>query len=235
MNVRHPGDSPAQGAAPGSAGAAARGLPGRLAGGLAAGLLANAIGGRKMRKFASAAARLGGAAAIGGLAWRAYNRYRGGATPQPGVSARSVPISWQNLTEEHFTPVEADAVEARELLILRAITAAANADGLIDRRERLLILSRIEAMNVSARDKAFLADEIESPMSYEELAGFARTPELAAEIYTASLIPLDTESLESRAYLGALAQSMGLPGSLVRELDRNAEMLNADSGSAAVA
>ncbi|MEL7451558.1 MAG: DUF533 domain-containing protein [Pseudomonadota bacterium] len=235
MNVEHLGQYRVKSAAPGREGDAVRRLPGPYSGGLAVGLLANAVGGRKMRKFARAAARLGGAAAIGGLAWRAYNRFRGGDSAEDSLSRQAMPISWQYLAEAQFIPTEARETEVLELLILRAIIAAANADGLIDWRERMLILSRVEAMNASACEKEFLSDEIESPMSYKELAGLARTPELAAKIYAASLMPLDSESQESRAYLGALAQSMGLPLGLVRELDRDADVLNAETRSAAVA
>ncbi len=115
LNVKHLGDYQTKRTAPRAAAVARR----SLAGGLASGLLANAVGGRKMHKFARAAARLGGAAAIGGLAWRAYNRFRGGDSGEGGASRQAMPISWQHLAEAQFIPSEAHELDARELLILR--------------------------------------------------------------------------------------------------------------------
>ncbi|MEM9056969.1 MAG: DUF533 domain-containing protein [Pseudomonadota bacterium] len=195
-------------------------------GGLAAYLLSSVIGGTRMRGFAALARRMGGVAAIGELAWRAYGRFCEPAAAGEGQRAEdAMPTNWLRLPRSRFVPDKQASTDARELLVLRAIVAAAEANGAISRRQRLLIVARIEAMPVVPRHKALLADEVETPMSYEELAGFAQTPALAAVIFGGSLIAVDGTCAESNAFLGALASRMGLPSGFVRELKRGADRL----------
>ena len=59
-----------------------------IAGALAGGMLASKRG----RKLGKKAVELGGLAAIAGVAWMAWNRYRGGSTPA-GDFARVIDIN----------------------------------------------------------------------------------------------------------------------------------------------
>jgi uncharacterized membrane protein YebE (DUF533 family) len=62
------------------------GVAGGLAGGIAGGALANVLSGKKGRKLAGSALKVGGLALVGGLAYKAWqNHQQGGgrATAQP--------------------------------------------------------------------------------------------------------------------------------------------------------
>jgi uncharacterized membrane protein YebE (DUF533 family) len=67
------------------------GVAGGLAGGLAGGALANAVSGKKVRKVAGSALRLGGLALVGGLAHSAWQNYQKGAASGSGGSAMMPP------------------------------------------------------------------------------------------------------------------------------------------------
>ncbi len=196
------------------------GIGGSLAAGLAGGLAAKALSGKKTRKLAGSALKIGGAVAVGGLAWKAYQRYRAadGATAANPAQASS----WAALTERGFQPAEPAARRHRDLLIIRAMIAAAHADGHLDDRERSRIFDRIDTLDLDAAEKGLLFDELRRPLGVGELAAAAGTPELAAEVYAAALLAVDETQAISRAYLAELAEALTLPTALVVELHRGA-------------
>jgi uncharacterized membrane protein YebE (DUF533 family) len=196
------------------------GIGGSLAAGLAGGLAANALSGKKTRKLAGSALKVGGAVAIGGLAWKAYQRYR--EAPEQAGGRAADASGWNALTETGFQPTETAACRRRDLLVLRAMIAAAHADGHLDDAERRRIFDRIDSLGLEAAEKGLLFDELRRPLQVAELAGQATTPELAAEVYAAALLAIDESQPISRAYLAELAEAMALPTALVVELHRSA-------------
>ena len=95
---------------------------------------------------------------------------------------------------------------------------AAHADGHIDDDERMRILMRIEGLDLTSREKAFLMDEIRRPQPVEEIVAMAKTPQMAAEIYAASVVAIDVSVPASRRYLLDLASWLRLPDALVAEI-----------------
>ena len=97
--------------------------------------------------------------------------------------------------------------------------AAANADHHVDEAERARIVEALEAAEASAEDRAYVLRELESPASMAQLAAQATTPELAGEVYMASLMAIDLDTEAERNYLQRLAARLGLPDERVRELE----------------
>lgn len=108
---------------PGLAQAAAIGLGGLL------------FGSGKARGVASGVAKLGGAALIGGLAYKALKRFQG---VQPDASAE-VPITVPE--PEHYKPVATTNEGA--LKLVRTMIAAAMADGTLDQAEQQRIVGQM--------------------------------------------------------------------------------------------
>jgi uncharacterized membrane protein YebE (DUF533 family) len=74
------------------------------------------------------------------------------------------------------------------------------------------------------RDLQFWVDqELRKPMDPAEIAYSATTPEIAAEMYLASLLMVDEESFMERAYLDELARQLKLDPSFKMELERQAK------------
>jgi uncharacterized membrane protein YebE (DUF533 family) len=181
------------------------------AAGLAAGLL---LSGGKPGRLIGNAAKLGAVAAVGGLAYTAWQNYQnkqaGGGAPAP--------------REDDFVPADSRPAEQEELgkTLVRAMIAAAKADGRIDGEEKDAIFKRLEAMSLSPEEKAWVFDELSSPLDIEAVVARADTPEHAAEIYAASLVAISADTAAERAYLEALASRLKLEPGLVAEIHATA-------------
>ena len=194
------------------------GAAGGFAGGLAGGALANMLGGKKGRKLAGSALKLGGLALVGGLAYKAWQNYQQGAG-QPSIQPAGGSVD-PPPADGTFLPRESDAAGAQALsmLLARAMISAAKADGQIDTQESQAILNRINGLALPAEDKAFLFEESGRPLDIEALARDVDSPEHAAEVYAASMLMVEPPSAPEKIYLDTLAHSLGLDGGLVQQI-----------------
>lgn len=203
-----------------------------LAGGLLMGGLAGAMTGKAGKKIAGTALKLGGAAAVAGLAYSAYQRYREGtpgapasALPGPArvLDSQRVGGPWRNdvldvapLQDAHFLPAPNDtaATESLSLKLVRAMIAAAKADGQIDGSETDRIFNQVNALGLNDEERSFLLGEINKPRTAQEVAASAETPEEAAEIYAVSVMAVNPNGLAERLYLGDLSRRLKLEPAL---------------------
>jgi uncharacterized membrane protein YebE (DUF533 family) len=210
---------------------AASGFAGGVAGGLASGMLTSK-GGRKLGKKAL---KVGGIAAVGGLAFAAWNRYRQnqaeglGQHAASGTSRGPEADSASDGLRNRFVPPPDDGPgqETVGMTLLRAMIAAAQADGKLDGDERRVIFDRVQSLDLSPQEKSELFAQLERPVDLNALAATATTPELAAEIYTASLLAIDVDTAAERGYLAMLAARLELPEELVAAIH---EEIEADVG-----
>ncbi len=177
-----------------------------FAGGLAGSALVGAISGKKGKKMATSALKVGALAAVGGLAYTAYQRYRQG---DPGSGGR-----WAHIPEERFAAV-VDAERGNGALLLRAMIAAAASDGHMDSDERDRVFDEAGKLDLSPQEKATLFDELQRPLTMRDLVSQVDSPEVAVEVYAASLVAIDETREEGRTYLRALSLALDLPPELV--------------------
>lgn len=180
------------------------------AAGMAAGML---LSGGGLGKLTGNALKLGAVAAVGGLAYNAWQNYQNGqqgAVPAPERDA--------------FIPPAGDAPGQEELgkTLVRAMIAAAKADGRIDADEKEAIFGKLESMTLSAEEKAWVFDELSSPLDINAVVARADTPAHAADIYAASLVAISADTAAERAYLDALASKLRLDPALVSEIHKAA-------------
>jgi uncharacterized membrane protein YebE (DUF533 family) len=202
-----------------------------MAGGVAGGALSGALTGmlfgkkgKKLKKFSNSALKAGGIAAIGGLAYLAYNRYRQqsatgfAATAQPIGNSGTEPALPPPGTD--FLPAPEDAVgrNAVGLALIRAMIAAAKADGHIDAAEQQRIFGQIGRLELTADEKAFLLEELSRPLDIDAIVRLGTSPEIAAEIFTASLLAVDVDTPAERAYLDMLAARLRLEPRLIQQI-----------------
>ena len=179
------------------------------AAGMAAGML---LGGGNPGKLLGNAVKIGAVAAVGGLAskaWQNHQQNQGNAT----APAQS---------QDAFIPRQADA-QAQEQLgktLVRAKIAAAKADGKIDGDEKEAIFTKLETMSLSSEEKAWVFDELSTPLDINAVVARADTPEHASEIYAASLVAITADTASERAYLDALATKLKLEPGLVDEIHK---------------
>ena len=190
---------------------------GALTGGLA-GLLLGSKGGRKL---AGNALTYGGMAVAGALAYRAYQNWQAGKAAAPAANS-GVPLL-PPPTNTPFNPASEAEQQTLGRHLLRAMIAAAKADGHIDNAEQANIFAQMDRLDVSAEDKAFVMDELRKPLDVDAVAGAAQTPEEAAELYTVSLLAIDVDNPSERAYLALLAARLKLDEKLVAHLHATVE------------
>jgi len=104
------------------------------------------------------------------------------------------------------------------LLLIQAMVAAAHADHDLDGEERNRILDAIDQAGLSDDDRAFLVEELEHPKSLTALVTRATTPDLARQVYLASLMAIDVDSPAEEAYLAKLAERLELSQESIDEL-----------------
>ena len=104
----------------------------------------------------------------------------------------------------------------RALLLLRAMIAAANADGAIDADERQRIMQGHDGAD--APEAALIAAELDKPLDVDGLSAEVTTPGAAADVYAASLMAIDVDTLKERDYLSRLATGLSLDAETVADL-----------------
>lgn len=180
------------------------------AGGLGAALLFTETG----RDIAGAALKYGGIAALGGLAYHAWQKHR---AEQQGAGAPAAPESPLALPDS-FMPKQEAAQESLALLLVQAMVTAAKADGTVDADEQGKILAHADQLKLSEEEQDFLFAELGKPFDMEPVVRRARTPEIAAEVYAASVLAVGQPSPAESHYLKRLAQRLSLPEGVVREI-----------------
>lgn len=197
------------------------GVPGGLAGGAAAaGLIGLLLGGKKARRLAGSAVAYGGAAVLGALAYRAWQNWQSGkaqAAAQPPTPAEI------EATDARFLPNQ-PAADGRPfgVALVRAMVAAAKADGHMDSTEQQAIFAAVERAGLDAEAKAALFDAMSAPADPAAIAALAATPQQAAELWLSARLAIEPDQPAERAFLDALGHRLGLDPALRAGLEREA-------------
>ncbi|MCF8533542.1 MAG: tellurite resistance TerB family protein [Reyranella sp.] len=197
-------------------------LRGAGGGALAGGLAALLLGTKSGRKMGGTALKLGGLAAVGALAYKAYSDWQAGKQAAPAGQATPAPVALLPApTDTPFNPSTESGQQTLARKLIRAMIAAAKADGHIDDSEQARIFAEMDKLSLGTDDKAFAMDELRARLDVEAVANAASTPEEAAEIYAASLLAVDVDNAAERGYLAMLAARLKLEDALVAHLEQN--------------
>lgn len=197
-------------------------IPGGLAGGAAAGgILALLTTSKTARKFAGTAATYGGAALIGGLAYKAFKnwQYNNGRQVDSHTGAQHLKLKDPSDFEEAAYISSSEF----ELTLVKAMIAAAKADGHIDAMEQQRIFKAVENMSLSNEMKGTIFDLLQNPASIDELARSVVNIEQSTALYLASCLAITSDLPEEKLYLDELAIALRLPKGLARQLQQQAQ------------
>ena len=185
---------------------------GAALGGLGALILGTGAG----RALAGSAVRLGGLALIGGLAYKAYQNYQQGLPPLGGK-----PPTQQGLVAApKGSGFEPDAVTHESaVLYIRAMIAAAAADGRIDATEQQKILGGLQQAGMNEDAQQFLSSEINNPATVEDLSAAVSSTQDAVQVYTAARIAVDVDNDEEHEFLAQLAEALDFDEKLAAQVD----------------
>ncbi|MBA3909363.1 MAG: DUF533 domain-containing protein [Rhodobacter sp.] len=189
---------------------------GAIAGGLLGVLLT-----RGGRRLIGTGAKIGGAALIGGLAYKAYEDWKAGRT----AGVEGGPISLPSPAGTEFLPDDPDAADDLATRILQAMIAAAKADGHVTPDERARIDAQLANLGLGDEATALITSELDAPLDVGRVAALARNEREATEIYAASLLVVDENAPAEKGYLAMLAARMQLDPGLVAHLHSKAAQL----------
>ncbi|WP_330944406.1 tellurite resistance TerB family protein [Vibrio diabolicus] len=175
------------------------------AGAVGGGLIGMLMGSKKSKKMTkkigSSALKVGGAAALGALAYKVYNDWQAKQSSQ-GV-------------HETFDPDDSK----HSVLILKAMIGAAKADGHVDEEEMARIEQALADMGADEHVRQLVQQELNKPLDPAEIANQATSPQQASEIYLASLIVADEQNFMEKAYLQELAKQLQLSPEVTQQLE----------------
>lgn len=174
----------------------------KIGGGAAAiGLISMIFG----RKGGSSLAKLGSLAALGSLAYQAYQSYQ---KQNSGAS---------ELTQDSFSQVDMNVASQA---ILKAMIAAAVADGTITEDEKATIIAQV---GEEAEVLEWIEQELNNPATVADIANqVGKNQALATQVYLAARTVCANLDRKEIVFLANLAEALGLPDALVEQLEKDA-------------
>ena len=197
-------------------------MKGLATGGVAGGLAGVLLGGKTSKKMAKGALKVGGTAALAGLAYKAYTQWQASKSQAPQAEAPPMKDITPRPEGTPFLPSITQQRDSMSLAILRAMISAAKADGHIDAEEQRRIFGKLDELGLDTEEKAFVIDELRRPLDIDAVVAAATTPELAVEIYAASVLAIDPDDPAEQAYLAMLASRLKLDPGLKLAVEREA-------------
>ncbi|WGF89297.1 tellurite resistance TerB family protein [Marinivivus vitaminiproducens] len=163
-------------------------------------------------------------ALIAGTAFKKYREYQAGqaeeAKTAPPAQTAPIPDSYIPQSpapnQAPASPALAGGDEAH--VVIQAMISAAKADGAIDGKEMQAIMGRLEQAGASDEERNFVLSEMAKPIDLNGLIASVKTPKLAAEVYTASIMAINVDTPAEQDYLRRLADGLGLPPQVTQAL-----------------
>jgi len=72
--------------------------------------------------------------------------------------------------------------------------------------ERNRILGKLETMDLSEQEHSFIVEELLSPAEMESIVTKVKSPEMAKQVYTVSLLAIEVDTDAEQTYMNTLAR-----------------------------
>lgn len=116
----------------------------------------------------------------------------------------------QALLQDETSTQQKD-LENDALIIVKAMINAAKADGAIDNKELQKIVGKFEENGLTSKEKDFFMTEAAKPLDLRGVVASADgRPDMAAQIYAASLIAIEVNTPLEQQYISDLASELKL-------------------------
>lgn len=184
------------------------------------GLAAVLLGTKGGRAVTGEAVKLGGLAAIGGLAYKALRNYQEGKPLTQGVPG----LEQLTAAPENSGFSEKAHTNETALLLIRTMVATAAADGVVAPTQRTAIIGELKGAGLDPEAARFLDAEIQHPASIAEIEqAVGSSKDSALQVYTAA--QLIAATAPEKAFLDTLAKALALDPRLVEHLNATASVL----------
>ncbi len=153
-----------------------------------------------------------------------FNRFLNKGAESPVIEGSATQIPAAPAPAALPAPAPAPSAEAAgsgetALLVMRAMIAAAAADGRIDQDERERILGTLTRAGIDGEGVKVIEAELDRPASATDLAAAVKTPEQAVQVYTAARRIITPNTVEERVFLAHLSAALGLDPKVVAQID----------------
>jgi uncharacterized membrane protein YebE (DUF533 family) len=108
------------------------------------------------------------------------------------------------------TAQEQQALMDIATLTLKAMINAAKADGQIDQAEAGRLVGKLKEGGLTEEEQGFVMTEMQKPSDTDAIVRAVPNQQVAAQIYTASLMAIEVDTDAERRYLEELAGKLGL-------------------------
>jgi uncharacterized membrane protein YebE (DUF533 family) len=115
-------------------------------------------------------------------------------------------------------PQEEEQVKLVAALMVKAMVNAAKADGRVDENEIQRIVGNAKRDGIATEAEKLLDAELRKPMDTDGIVRAATNPQVAAQVYAASLMAIELDTADEKKYLAELARKLGLEGNVVQKL-----------------
>jgi uncharacterized membrane protein YebE (DUF533 family) len=150
-------------------------------------------------------------ASLGMMAFQAYQAWQRSQASAPQQAPRTVDL------------LSGPEVEDHSHAVLRALIAAAKADGRIDEAEKGMISAEIGKHTDDPDLQQWLDEEVARPLDAYDVAVSATDPAIAAEMYLASVMLVNDQGEAERNYLDELAGALKIDPELQVHLEQQAK------------
>ncbi|MDY6400411.1 MAG: DUF533 domain-containing protein [Synergistales bacterium] len=184
------------------------------AGGIGA-LLGTLMGGSR-----STTANALGGGMMGLLGMMAYKALTNSNARASAPAQAQVPAYTQPTPQQQATDAE---------IILIAMIDAAKADGQVDADELNKIMSNLKSSGAGQEGVNYVIQKLQGPMETAKIVAAVKgRPELAAQVYSASLMAIEVDTDAEKKYLDKLAKAMGLNSNVIQNIEYLTSAQNKD-------
>jgi uncharacterized membrane protein YebE (DUF533 family) len=122
---------------------------------------------------------------------------------------------------EPQSAADQQALENQAELVIRSMINAVKSDGMIDQNEIQRLTGKLSEMGADAEARNWVENKLREPMETDSLIDAARNaPEVAAQLYGASLMAIAVDTPAERNYLNQFAAGLGLPPEVTQRIEQ---------------
>ena len=140
-----------------------------------------------------------------------------GALAKGGHKPQRLPVGLR----KPETPEDEQELESAAQVILLAMINAAKADGRIDPDEAERIVGQLDKMGADKEVRDFVFREMAGPLEVGPMIEAVRgNPELAAQVYAASLLAVEVDTAAENRYLDELQRALGISPQVAEHIEQ---------------
>ena len=148
---------------------------------------------------------------LGMMAYKALKNSMGGSSSSSSSGAS---------TQTYTPPTPKQQASDAEIILLAMIDAA-KADGQVDADEFNKIMNSIKSSGVGQDGVNYVLQKLQGPMETAKIVNAVKgRPDLAAQVYSASLMAIEVDTDAERNYLSKLASAMGLNSQVIQNIEQ---------------